>query len=246
LETGSANEIEALLRQRGIDVARRQAKEGIALSVSDADFPRAVMMLREAGLPRQVRPGLSDAFGKKAAIATPLEERARYIDALERDIESAVLDIDGVVTARIRVVIPERAAPGAPLTLASASLLIKHRRDVDLSPLVPALVQLIKNGVPGLTGEDDRRVAIVLVPERGALAPISPVSTDSRPAPGARWAAALCAVIGLIACLGGGYGLRRQWQSRMWRSTGVSVSASATAHSSDAIDGARRKQPEQE
>jgi type III secretion protein J len=175
-----ANELEAVLRARGIAVERRQVKDGVALSVADADFTRAIGALREAGLPRQLRPRLADTFGKKGAISSPLEERARYIHALERDIESTVLDIDGVVAARVRVVPQERPAPGAPLTPASASLLIKHRRDVDLTALLPGIVQLVKNGVPGLASEDDRRVAVVLVPEHDALVAVSSALAPAR------------------------------------------------------------------
>ena len=205
----SANEIEAVLRQRGIAVERRQAKEGVVLSVADTDFGRAVAALREAGLPRQPRPRLADTFGKKGAMSSPLEERARYIHALEREIESTVLDIDGVVAARARVVPQERPAPGAPLTPASASLLIKHRRDVDLTALVPGIVQLVKNGVPGLAGEDDRRVAVVLVPEQAAFA-----TTPSAALPARRpvWLRAVVPVLlALTLALGAAaYGLSRR------------------------------------
>lgn len=166
----SANEMEAVLRQRGIVVERRHGKDGVVLSVADSDFAHAVAALRDAGLPRQPRPRLADVFGKKGAMSTPLEERTRYIHALEREIESTVLDIDGVVAARARVVPQERPAPGMPLIPASASLLIKQRSDVDLTALVPGIVQWVKNGVPGLAGEDDNRVAVVLVTERGASA----------------------------------------------------------------------------
>jgi type III secretion protein J len=204
--------MEAVLRQRGIGVERRQEKDGVVLSVADADFARAVATLREAGLPRHVRPRLGDTFGKKGAMSTPLEERARYIHALEREIESTVLDIDGVVAARARVVPRERPAPGAPLTPASASLLIKHRRDVDLTALVPGIVQLIKNGVPGLAGEDDRRVAVVLVPEEPPLATFaSPASPARRPS----WLlAAAFAFVALAGCAAV-HILSRRWNGQV-------------------------------
>jgi type III secretion protein J len=217
----TANEMEAVLRQRAIAVERRQVKEGVVLSVADADFARAVMALREAGLPRQPRPRLADALGKKGAMSTPLEERARYVHALEREIESTVLDIDGVVAARARVVPQQRFAPGAPVTPASASLLIKHRRDVDLSALVPGIVQLVKNGVPGLAAEDDSRVAVVLVPEQQTFVAAQAASPAASPSASSSvstaWHAAWRIVVApaMLALAGGaaGYGLSR-WRER--------------------------------
>lgn len=100
----SANEVEALLRERAIAVERRPVKGGVALSVSEGDFPEAVAVLRDAGLPREAPARLADVFGKKGMMPTPLEEKARYVRALEQAIESAVLDIDGVVAARARIV----------------------------------------------------------------------------------------------------------------------------------------------
>jgi type III secretion protein J len=209
----SANEMEAVLRQRAIAVERRQVKEGVVLSVADADFGRAVTALREAGLPRQPRPRLGDTLGKKGAMSTPLEERARYVHALEREIESTVLDIDGVVAARARVVPQQRFAPGAPLTPASASLLIKHRRDVDLSGLVPGIVQLVKNGVPGLAAEDDSRVAVVLVPEQRTFAAAQAASPAGSSAWRAAWRLVVAPALLVLAGGAAGYSLSR-WRER--------------------------------
>ena len=180
----SANEVEALLRARAIAVERRPLKGGVALSVSDRDFPEAVAVLRDAGLPREAPARLADVFGKKGMMPTPLEEKARYIRAIEQEIESAVLDIAGVVAARARIVPLDRHGHGAPAVPPSASLLIRHRADVELSGLVPGLVQLVKNGVPGLADEDDRRVAVMLVAEPGRAAPaMRPPGTGAGPAP---------------------------------------------------------------
>jgi type III secretion protein J len=150
-------------------------------------------------------------------MSTPLEERARYVHALEREIESTVLDIDGVVAARARVVPQQRFAPGAPLMSPSASLLIKHRRDVDLSALVPGIVQLVKNGVPGLAAEDDSRVAVVLVPEQQTVVAAQAASKSASPAGSLGWRTAWRSVVAptMLALAGGvaGYGLSR-WRER--------------------------------
>jgi type III secretion protein J len=163
-----ASEIAAALSSHGIVVARKPEKSGVMLSVESADFPRAMRALREAGLLRSARPGVDEALGKRGIAPTQLEERARHIHAIERALESTLMEIDGVIVARVSVVPPERPAPGAMLASASASVLVKHSADVDLSPLVPGIARLVKNGVPGLAVEDDRHVTVMLVPEQRA------------------------------------------------------------------------------
>ena len=208
----AANEVQAALRHRGIGVSRARDKDAIVLSVTDADFSGAAGALHDAGLPRQPRRGLADALTEKGLLPSPIEERTRYVHALEAAIESAILDIDGVVSVRARVVPPERPSPGAPLFPASASLLIKHRPDVDLTGLVPGLVGLVKNGVPGLAGEDDRHVAVLLVKEREpAAAAVRAASGAKPPAPFAVWAAAAALVAAGAAVLAWQLGRRLGW-----------------------------------
>jgi type III secretion protein J len=161
-----ASEIAAVLGARGIEVERKPEKAGVMLYVGEADFAQAMQALREAGLLRPSRQSVDEALGKRGIAPTPLEERLRHVHVVERDLEAALMDIDGVIAARVRVVPPERPSPGAPLMPASASVLVKHRAGVDLSPLLPGIAKLVKNGAPGLAGEDDRRVTVLLVPEQ--------------------------------------------------------------------------------
>lgn len=163
-----ASEIDAVLSARGIEVERKSEKAGVTLFVGNADFPHAMRALREAGLLRPSRPSVDEALGKRGIAPTPFEERLRHVHAIERDLEAALMDIDGVTAARVRVVPPERPFPGAQLMPASASVLIKHRAGVDLSPLLPGMARLVKNGAPGLAGEDDRHVTVLLVPEQSS------------------------------------------------------------------------------
>jgi type III secretion protein J len=179
-----ASEIEAVLGPDGIEVERKVQKAGVMLHVARAELPRAMQRLREAGLLRPSRASVDAVLGKRGIAQTPLEERLRRVHAIERELEATLMEIDGVVTARVRIVPPERPAPGAPLASASASVLVTHRAGVDLSPLMPAIASLVKNGAPGLAGEDDRRIAVVLVPEQ-PVATAQAVPAAGAPAAGA-------------------------------------------------------------
>lgn len=177
-DAGRASEIEAALAGHGVVVERKREKSGVMLSVADSELPRAMGALREAGLLRAARPSVDEALGERGIAPTPLEARARLTHAIERELEGTLMEIDGVVGARVSVVPPERPAPGAPLAPASASVLLKHRADVDLSSLVPGIARLVKNGVPGLAAEDDRHVAVMLLAEpRAQVLPVGPSAT---------------------------------------------------------------------
>ena len=87
---------------------------------------------KRSDCPKVARATLGDTFRKEGVISTPLEERARYIYALSQELEATLSNIDGVIVARVHVVLPERVAPGEPVQPASASVFIKH--DPRLEP----------------------------------------------------------------------------------------------------------------
>ncbi len=175
-----ASEIAAALAGQGIGVERKREKSGVMLSIAESDLPQAMSAMREAGLLRTARPSIDEALGERGIASTPLEARARLIHAIERELEATLMEIDGVVGARVSAVPPERPAPGAPLAPASASVLVKHRADIDLSGLLPGIARLVKNGVPGLAAEDDRYVTVMLLAEpRGPAERVPPVAAPS-------------------------------------------------------------------
>jgi type III secretion protein J len=194
-----ASEIAAALAGQGIVVDRKREKSGVMLSIADSDLPRAISALRDAGLSRAARPSIDEALGARGIAPTPLEARARFIHAIERQLEATLMEIDGVVGARVSAVSSERPAPGAPLAPASASVLVKHRADVDLSALVPGIARLVKNAVPGLAAEDDRHVTVMLLVEPRPPGPlVHPAAARSVPA-------ALGSILLACAAAGAGY-----------------------------------------
>jgi type III secretion protein J len=99
-------------------------------------------------------------------ISTPLEERARYIYALSQELEATLSQIDGVIVARVHVVLPERIAPGEPVQPASAAVFIKHTSALDPDSVRGRIQQMVASSIPGMSGEplDSKKFAIVFVP----------------------------------------------------------------------------------
>lgn len=164
LSENDANDMVAELNRHHIDVQKQVEKEGVSIEVSGEDIERAVDILNAAGLPRKARTNLGEVFQKSGVISSPLEERARYIYALSQEVESTLAQIDGVVVARVHVVLPERIAPGEPVQPASASVFIKYRDNLDPDSIEPRIRRLVASSIPGLVGRDDRDLAIVFVP----------------------------------------------------------------------------------
>lgn len=117
-------------------------------------------------LPERSRTSLGEIFKKEGVISTPLEERARYIYALSQELEATLSQIDGVIVARVHVVLPERIAPGEPVQPASAAVFIKHTPALDPDSVRGRIQQMVASSIPGMSGEplDSRKFAIVFVP----------------------------------------------------------------------------------
>lgn len=156
-----ANEVYAALNRGGIDVRKVPGKDGvIALTVAPSNVGRAVDLLRETGLPRERYAGMGQIFRKDGLISSPLEERARYLYALSQELGATISQIDGVLVARVHVVLPERSTLGETSTPASAAVFIKHREGFDLEAVQPQIRRLVTNSIAGLTPD---KVSIVLI-----------------------------------------------------------------------------------
>lgn len=162
-----ANEVIAALINQGIDATKVSGKEGmVGVRVPANQSARAVDILRVMGLPRERFAGMGEVFRKDGLISSPVEERARYLYALSQDLSATLSRIDGVLFARVHLVLPERGSGGEPPMPASAAVFIKHRSEANLEALQPQVRRLVTNSIPGLTSD---RVSTVLVPSTMAL-----------------------------------------------------------------------------
>jgi type III secretion protein J len=155
----SANEATAALERAGIG-AEKLPDEGAAagsgatytIRVAHADGTRAVDLLRALGLPHDRRRGFAETYGQPSLIPTPSEERARYIDALAGEIERTLESADGVVSARVHLVLEENdplSVDTKPRNPARAAVLLKARP--GQAPFSNADVQkLVAGSVAGL------------------------------------------------------------------------------------------------
>ncbi|MBR4252659.1 MAG: type III secretion inner membrane ring lipoprotein SctJ [Kiritimatiellae bacterium] len=149
-----ANLVMAALIDSGIPCHKAPGDEGTwNVTVSEARFAEAVNLLERRGLPRRDYQGLGEVFKKTGMISSPSEERIRFMDALAQDLSRTIASIDGVVDARVHIVLPEND-PFARNTLpSSAAVAVRSRWDADVSEYVPAIKGLVKNAIEGLSAD---------------------------------------------------------------------------------------------
>jgi type III secretion protein J len=163
LDETAANEILTSLERGGIPASKSRDEDGaFAVVVTKSDGLRAMELMRSLGLPRGPRAGFGEIYKQPSLVPTPTEERARYVEALAGEIARTLEIVEGVVSARVHLVLPEPdplAVDGKPRVAAQAAVLLKIRASRP-APIGEKDVQkLVAGSVPGL---DPSAVAVVL------------------------------------------------------------------------------------
>jgi len=162
LDQRQANEMVATLQQRGIPAQRVAVKGGqYTVVVDKARFAESITILNDAGLPKQEFQTMGQVFKKDGLVSSPTQERAQMIFALSQELSRTVSEIDGVLSARVHLVLPENDPLRQQLVPSSASVFIRHRSNAPVGNLVPQVKMLVANGVAGLSYD---KVSVVLVP----------------------------------------------------------------------------------
>jgi type III secretion protein J len=161
-----ANEMLALLKRDGIDVTREeQANGSYRLMVGDAHFVRAVEILSQSGYPRETFRSLAEVFPGEGIIVTPFEQRARMMFALNQELSKTITAIDGVISARVQIAVPEVDLRGQPQSKPTAAVVIHHRPGIDGIELRNQVRLIVANAVQNLNFRD---VSIALFESTGA------------------------------------------------------------------------------
>ena len=149
-----ANLVMAALLDAGISCHKSPGEEGTwNVSVVESRFADAVNLLSKAGLPRNDHQGIGEVFKKTGMISSPGEERIRFMDALAQDIAKTISGIEGVVDARVHIVLPENDPFARHTMPSSAAVAIRSRWDADLTDVIPSVKGLVKNAIEGLQYE---------------------------------------------------------------------------------------------
>jgi len=203
-----ANEMIAVLQSAGIAASKKQNGEaGWTLETGKGDFSRAVEVLHAQGYPREEFASLGTVFKREGLVSSPTEEKARLVYGMSQELSHTISEIDGVVQARVHLVLPDTqplAETGQP---ASASVFIKYRPGTNIETQIGKVKALIVNSVQGLKYEN---VSVETFPAQ----PLPTVATKSGETVLNANLIGI-AIAGLLIVLAAlGYPSLRRWQQR--------------------------------
>ncbi len=160
LDEREANLVMAALLDAGIACHKIAGEENTwNVTIGESDFANASNLLERKGLPHREFKGVSEVFRKTGMVSSPSEERIRFMDALAQDLSRTITAIDGVVDARVHVVLPDNDPFARKKLPSSAAVAIRSRWDADLTDIVPGVKNLVKNSIEGLQYE---KISVIL------------------------------------------------------------------------------------
>lgn len=108
-----ANEILVVLHEVKISGSKStvvvQNKPAFSIAVSSSDFEPALKLLVENRFPREMSAGYDKVYppGSGGLIPTKAEERAKFLMALQGEVENLIQILPGIVRVRVAVVLPD-------------------------------------------------------------------------------------------------------------------------------------------
>jgi len=154
LEESQANTVMAALRSDGMTCQKVSGEEGTwNVTIEDSQFAQAALLCEHKGLPHRQFHGVGAVFKKSGMVSSPSEERIRFIEAISQDLAHTLTMLDGVIDARVHVVMPQNDPFSKNTIPSSASVVIRAAWNADLSPEVPQIKSVVKNAIEGLAYE---------------------------------------------------------------------------------------------
>jgi len=129
--------------------------DGSTIMVPASQVGHVRMDLAASGLPRQAGSGYELLDTQSPMSMTSFMQRVQRLRALEGELARTVSTLDGVRTARVHIVLPERESFARDTPKPTASVAVTNLGPMRLGPRQAAAIRLLVAGaVPGLRQED--------------------------------------------------------------------------------------------
>lgn len=174
LSEQQANDVLLTLLKGGISAEKRAGEKGYSIWVDSSKMAPAISLLNANGQPPQHYADMGEIFARNSLISSPTEERIRFTYGIEQAIAKTLSQIDGVLSARVHIVLPSNDPLASPVKPSSASVFLKYRADINMQVVIPEVKELVIRSVEGLTVD---KVAVSLFPARATGATSDQVPT---------------------------------------------------------------------
>lgn len=151
-----ANEMMVLLLENGINGTRSfdERSATVDISVPSDQMSKAIQILNDHGYPKNKFSTMGDIFSKDSLVSSPTEEHARFTFAISESLSKTLSELDGVIYAKVHLVIPKERQNKKLESKPSAAVFIKHSHNVALEESVPNIKLLVQGSIEGLKYED--------------------------------------------------------------------------------------------
>ena len=151
LSERDANTMMSALLKRGIYATKADEGKGrFTLKVDDSQVVGSLEILRRQNLPPEKFASLGSVFPKEGMMSSPLEEEARLGFAIAQELAGTYSKLDGVLGARVHVVMQEQDPVTEAVTEAKASVFIRYLPGSKVEQYIPHMRHLATNAVPNL------------------------------------------------------------------------------------------------
>lgn len=189
LSERDAMEMIAILLHHDISADRTITKDGTStIEVDQSRIADAVSLLNANRYPRTAYANMGEVFEQKGMVSSPTAERARFIYALSQELAKTLNGIDGVLTARVHIVLPKNDPLEGDTQPAAAAVFIRHDADMPIVQLLPKIKMLVANSIEGLSYD---KVSVILLPVPRPATPKLPAEPPAGAWSWAGWALAL-------------------------------------------------------
>ncbi len=151
LSENDANEMLVTLLKRGVEAEKVSSGDLFNISVPREDLILALEIIKENSLPREQFQSLGTVFSGQGMISSQTEEQARLAFAISQELSATFSKINGVLDARVHVVLVQHEQSSGLTTPPSAAIFIRYLKDSPVMEMITGMKDTAAKAVPGLT-----------------------------------------------------------------------------------------------
>lgn len=164
LSEQQVNEMLALLLKYEMQAEKvAQGKGLFTLTIEEKQLIQALEILNKNNLPRPSYTNLGEIFKGDGMISSSTEENARMAYAISQELTNTFAQIDGVLTARVHIVLGGINQTTDEYTPPSAAVFLRHTSESPVVNYLANIKEITAKAVPNLVFDD---ISVMLVPVR--------------------------------------------------------------------------------